>query len=419
MDRHPNRDRPIAPVVALQLLLVSLAAADSQRIIEYDYDGAGNITGVRSELNEGPPDVTEIKPVFVGRESTIAMVATGSNLARASVATAVPGLTISNVSPASTQVRFFVTADETAVIGPAPLTFSTRFGSDVEEILVTERVPIVSTEPSPILLLPDGQAIDVFMVFDRPFETNQTYQLAMRDPAIATVSQATVTLPAGEITATVQVSGLSVGNTDLDITQPANFLAIAIPVIVVDPFQLPAGDLFIGSRPLGVVRNADEAPSGLLTALSPPLGVVTNLPDLPTGAGPSIALSPPLGVVLNQFASIGDLPPGDVQIHSDGLGVSLPPVAVQVAPASLPGDTRETLTITGAGLDLVTDVGFIPEDGISQTQPFVVTPDGTVLSLFIEVTAGAPPGLRQILLLTIDGPVGFSGPNGNLLEITD
>ena len=56
-------------VFALALILclfgaASLLHADSQRIVDYEYDGVGNITGINSVRISGPPDVTALEPFF-------------------------------------------------------------------------------------------------------------------------------------------------------------------------------------------------------------------------------------------------------------------------------------------------------------------------------------------------------------------
>jgi hypothetical protein len=70
----------------LGLLLLVLAltpfavSADTQRILDYQYDAAGNMLSVRANRNLGPPDVTLLSPAFAHKENFAQITATGSNL---------------------------------------------------------------------------------------------------------------------------------------------------------------------------------------------------------------------------------------------------------------------------------------------------------------------------------------------------
>ena len=413
MDRRQRSYPLVISILLLQVFFGAIVHAQSQRVIEYEYDGAGNLIGIRSELNTAPPDVTDISPRFVEINTTTIMVATGTNLSNALVTTTTPGLTIANVQSQNTRVTFAITAGVGAVVGPGSLTFTTRLGSDVEGIRITERVPIISTEPSPIVLEPDGIPVEVTLRFDQPFSTDQTFEIAVRDSTVADVTEQSVTLSTGDTVVTIHVTGLIAGTTTLDIQQPINFLAIAIPVIVVEPTSLPGGDRFVESRPLGILRHTYEPVNGEMTTLSGPIGVLRN--SYEPMSGDNFTYSRSLGVLRTVFES----PVGDRQAFSAVLGVSLPPLAERVTPSTVTVDTLETLTITGIALDAVTDVSFFPSDGISQTAPFSVEPDATQLNIFIDVAIDATPGSRQIILMTNGGPVRFSVVNGEIMEITE
>ena len=276
------------------ITLLSLPVfADSQRIVDYQYDGAGNIVGIRSGRNFGPPDVTQLNPAFVNQGSNIFIEATGVNLFRADVTTAATGISVSNVFSTETKITFILSANETAAFGLAPLTFTTRLGSDTENITVAERTPVISTEPNPIVLAPDGQPVLIKLVFDQPFTTDQTYDLAIRNTSFATVSQASITLLAGETEVSVDVTGLAAGTTALEINQLADFIALAIPVIVNDD-QLPAGTFAFYAKPVGVAAFIDQdvQTNGIFT--SQPIGVAAFIEQQVQTNG--IFTSQPVGV---------------------------------------------------------------------------------------------------------------------------
>lgn len=306
------------------------ALAESQRFIDYDYDGAGNIISVRSGLNLGPPDVINLSPAFIHKESFAFVSATGVNLLKATVATSTPGLNIVNVANISaTEIFIALFAESSANIGPGSLTFSTRLGSDTEIIAIADRTPVISTDPNPILLLPDNQSRQVKLLFDRPFATNQVFDVLIQDTTLASVSEQTITLLTGEREVSINVTGINVGSTSLEINQLSNFLALAIPVIVSDPFQLPPGNFYISSKPLGVSISRFDLPAGNNIIRSKPLHVVRNSFDLP--AGNNKIVSKPFRVLRNSF----DLPAGQNKIISEALGVTIEPVANQMTPTQV------------------------------------------------------------------------------------
>lgn len=408
--------------------------ADSQRIVDYVYDGAGNIISVRSGLNLGPPDVTNLSPAFIHKGSFAFVSATGVNLLQATVSTSTPGLNIINIENISaTEIFIALFADNSVSIGAGFLTFSTRLGSDIETIAIADRTPVISTDPNPILLLPDNQPRQVSLLFDQPFETDQVFDVLIRNTSIASIAEQNITLSAGQRTVSINISGINAGSTSLEINQLSNFLALAIPVIVSDPFQLPPGNFYssskplgitvsrfdlplgnnkISSNPLGVVRSSFDLPVGNNKINSNPLGVVRNSFDLPSGNIRTISSS--LGVVRNSF----DLPTGQNQIISEALGVTLEPVVNQLTPSQVFAGTSNTLTITGAALDTVSSVSFEPGSGITQTAPFSVDLGGAGLTVFIDIASNATTGLRQIILTTAGGNIAFSVAGGNILEIT-
>ena len=410
------------------------ANAESQRFIDYDYDGAGNIISVRSGLNLGPPDVTHLSPAFIHKESFAFVSASGVNLLKATVATTTPGLNIVDVKNISaTEIFVALFAESSAIIGPGSLTFSTRLGSDSEIIAIADRTPVISTDPNPILLLPDNQSRAVKLLFDRPFASDQVFDVLIQDTTLASISEQSITLLTGEREVSINVSGTRVGSTSLEINQLSNFLALAIPVIVSDPFQIPPGNFYISSKPLGVTVSRFDLPAGNNTIRSKPLRVLRNSFDLPSGnnkviskpfrvlrnsfdlpSGNNKIISKPFRVLRNSF----DLPTGQNRIISEALGVTVEPVADQMTPTQVFTGTSNTLTITGSALDSVTAVSFEPGSGIIQIASFSVDPGGTSLTIFIDVAANAAAGLRQIILTTPNGTIAFSVAGGDILEIT-
>jgi len=56
-------------LVIVLMTASSFSLSDSQRIVEYEYDSAGNIAGIRASSNLGPPDVHVLEPAYVNQGS--------------------------------------------------------------------------------------------------------------------------------------------------------------------------------------------------------------------------------------------------------------------------------------------------------------------------------------------------------------
>ena len=415
-------------MLAMLVAITPWASAETQRFIDYDYDAAGNIIGVRSGVNLASPDVITITPAFINKEKISFMSATGSNLFRAEVTTITPGLTISNVlSRSSTQITFILFADATVEIGPAELTFTTRLGSDTENISIAEKTPVISTEPSPIVLAPDNQPREVKLVFEEPYETDQTYQLSTRDETFATVNEEIAVLLAGETEITISMTGLVVGSTELDITQPATFQGLGIPVIVEDS-QLPAGNYAFYTRPVGVSAYVPQEVQTTGPFVSQPVGVgayvqqevQTNGPFVSQPVGVGVYIPQPVqttGPFVSQPVGVGAYIQQEVQ--TDGpfvtqiVGTVLGTFIDQVSPQVVTRGSSTSLVIDGLELDEVSDVAFVPATGITQSGSFTVNLDGTQMTVPIDIDSGATTGTRVIVLTTPAGEQMYS--NGTII----
>ena len=369
------------PVCLLSLFVVLPVLADSQRFIDYQYDGAGNIISVSSNRNLGPPDVTNLSPAFINKESFGTITATGINLAKATVSTSALGVTVISVSNISeTEIEFTLSASTEAEIGDAAVEFTTRLGSDTEMVAVAERTPIISTEPNPILLLAGDQNIVVKMSFDEGFETDQIYDVQITDQSIATVSQSQITLLAGETEVSVSVSAQTIGSTTLEINQLSNFLALGIPVIVIDE-QLPDGSYSAYTKPVGVGVYIEQAANTSGPFVTRPVGVGAYIEQASSTTGPFVAAT---------------------------VGSTYGTAADQVTPPSISQGSTVVLTIDGLELDEVTAISFIPSTGIVQTGTLTVSPDGLQITVPIDVSASATTGHHTVLFTTVTGDKVFT-----------
>ncbi len=442
-------------VVVFSFALLPITAhAQSQSETLFEYDGAGNIVRVITETNDAPPTVSSLTPAFINQEATVSIIAFGNNLVRAEVSTPHPDLIIDRVVATKTSVRFRLSASAEAAIGATTISFTTRLGTATAVMTVAERTPIISTEPNPIVLAPDGVGVSVRLIFDQPFSTDQIYDVAMQDSAIADVGAATITLPAGETVATITATGLLPGSTKLEVNQLSNFLAIAIPVLVVDA-QLPNATNSFYAQPVGVSLSVTPPPyAGTGVFFTPqPLGVSVHLAPPPysgTGTfytphplGVNVYLAPPpysgtgtfytphpLGVSVYleppPYSGTGTF----YTPHPLGVGVYLEPppysgtgtfytpqpvgaayglAVTATTPGAVSAGTSATLTVEGVELDQVTAVDFDLIDGLTITGSIIVNPEGTQMQIPIAVSSSAARNQRVIVFTTPSGDAVFSG----------
>lgn len=383
----------------------SQVIADTQQIVDYQFDSAGNIIGVRAGQNLAPPEVTNLSPPFVNKENFAFVTATGTNLYQATVSLNTAGVTLVDVTNVSdSELKFTLFADDTAITGNVPVTFTTRLGSDVENLAVAERTPVVSTNPNPIILSPNSQTVDVLLTFDQPFAADQVFDVAITDETIASISNQQVTLLTGETEVSTTVTGLVAGSTTLEINQLSNFLALGIPVVVTED-KLPAGNYSFYSKPIAVTAYTEPAlnTTGVFVTQRP-LGVAAYI-EPSINVNGIFATQRPLGVSTYIQPSI----------NVNGIFATQVPLATtygtnieQTSPAIVNRNTSATLTIDGIELDSVSAVSFSPSDGITQTAAFTVTPDGLQMTVSINISGTASTGARAVILTTPAGDQLFS-----------
>ena len=247
------------------------------------------------------------------------------------------------------------------------------------------------------------------------------------DDGIASIPVTTLTLPAGETEVSLTVTGNTVGSTLLEITQA--LLAINIPVIIAEEFDLPAGDASLSSTPLGVLVSRFEPPIGDLSKTSLPLGVTVRsatefipvgplaLTARPLGVtvrsatanalfpeGPLALTARPLGVTVN---GAFELPVGISGFQSDPVGANKPPYLEDRSAEEIGQGETITLVLSGVGLLQVSEIDFSPNTGISRPGGFQVNATGTEITVDLEVAPSTPLGERRIIVRTNSEQVPF------------
>lgn len=231
-------------------------------------------------------NVSSISPGYIRRGETKAFQISGNLLDGAQVAVpANAGLALSNLQTTKTTAAFTLTASAAATLGPKSLTVTNASAPDSSAaalVTVAGAMPQVDVSPAPLSFAADGKPHAFALVLTNADMIDNTINLAMADPTIATVAPASVTIPAGATQTSVTITGLKTGTTALQIASPTLAPASA-PVYIANP--VPGAVVGpVVSRLVGVAMHADQGEF----AVSAPIGVNV--------ANPAVVTSPAVGV---------------------------------------------------------------------------------------------------------------------------
>ena len=218
-------------------------------------------------------------------------------------------------------------------------------------------------------------------------------------------------------TTIVNVSAQNIGGASLEITQGITSFIQNLPIFV-QADKLPIGNYLGISRPVGIVASIEQPGStsvGSLTAssfVSPVIGLTAQIlqPEL---SAESDIVSSSIGVVAHieqaGSSSQGSFVSNSTGVIFDGL------VITQVLPALIEQSGNATLTIIGQGLNAVTAISILPPDdfgelppipgapAITQNGSLVISPDGSQLTVPIDVPNNLLSGIYRIVVTTVDG----------------
>ena len=362
----------------LSSLVAITASADSRRVIEYGYDGAGNVISIDSSLSTNPPVINNLAPNAIRIGKTITVVATGTDLKNAQISSDDPeNLIVAGVSTTETEVSFQLTALDGAAISMHDLTFATSLGSTVVQMDVQPRAPVLRVAPIPLILSNTGTPRTLDIRLSGPDIFDNTITLIVENPGIVSASTASAFIPAGQTTPTqpVTLSGLTEGSTRVSInsTTLQNFdLTATVSADFVQP-------------PEGTQVHAYAAQLGVeLTPL-----VVT--PDL-AERGPIVAQLQ----VVKETDPVADV--NNRTVVTQPLSLVIGSVFESLSPSSIRADTGPvSLVISGQGLDSVDQVTVSPADGVT-LGALSVSGDGQQVTVPVTVDSGVVLSERRVSL---------------------
>ncbi len=464
----PGFTRPVLrlaalPVLPALMLLTAFAGTESydydaadrlQRVIDeqqrsttYHMDAADNLLSVDGGDRAAAPVITSVAPAGLRRGQARSFTITGRNLGFVSVAAAVAGLSVSNLKRSATHISFSLHAGADTPLGPQSLVLKDAAGSLSAAVMVSPALPLLTAEPAPLALPPDGSARQLTLRLSAPDNLDHLVSLRSLEPAIASVGVSTATIPAGQTQVRVPVTGKSAGTTIL-LLSSAELTGISLPVFLTGEFR---GLSTSHAAPVGVVRP--QAPSVVhrpAGANSGALGIVRG--TALTGLRPAALMRGTEGVLtidgmaLQRELSLSVLPAaglsfGTPVVADDGRSLSVPfVVAVDASLAerelrvqsgstllpwtdtrrarlnismgvpevesvrpyyAMPGQTL-SLVVGGRRFDDASSVRFTPPDGLTVEAPSVNSA-GTELSLRVQVAPEARAGTRVVTVTTRGG----------------
>jgi hypothetical protein len=221
--------------------------------------------------------VTSFSPSDLRRTQTQNFQISGSSLSGAQVS--VPpglGLTLSNLQTSASSASFDLTASSSATLGVQTLTLTNPLvanGFAALSLNILDALPRIDTSTIPSAVNPDGVVYVYLLSLTHADTVSNTFNLSTLDPAIVSVSPSTVTIPAGALSAPINITGLQLGLTLLNISS-SRLAAISK--------QIYAASLVTGST-VGPVLSAPVGVSAPFSIANLPSGTVVPVASVPVG----------------------------------------------------------------------------------------------------------------------------------------
>ena len=228
--------------------------------------------------------------------------------------------------------------------------------------------PVVSFEPTPIALPPDGKPHGVTLRLSKADFVDHTINLSVSDGSKASVSPMSLVIAAGQTTATVYITPLQQSTVSLR-AQSATLGDSSVPLFITVDFR------------------------GINTSYALPVGVFVQGGPAPGVEARVTVLQGPVGVGVG--AVLGDVSPG-----------------------GWPVGTTQSFEIHGIAIPGGSQVEFMPATGLS-VGPILASPDGSMLSFPVTAAVDAEPGSRRVVVHDNNGTLlTFADPRKAIVGLT-
>ncbi len=423
----------------------------ANKLTEYEYDAAGNIRAVRTDGVAQPPTVSAIAPTALRRGSSSRVTLTGTQLATAALTADDAELSISKVSRTATSLSFDLAVSPLAGLGTSLLRLSSVAGTASIALQIRPALPVPTVAPLPIAISPSAGAAGFDLTLDHVDDESHQFALTVQREDIATVSPASLSITAGQLSARFSVRGLKGGNTELRLVSPTLGL-LQVPIFVtINPEGISTaraalvgvelaqtaqpqptfatllgaplvgvtlgGSPWLDTQPRYLSQGATQTltilgeglPADLSASIDPALGLsLGSLSVSPDGRQASL----PVTVAANAATGLRSLTlqSGGVTLRpavlgADDIDIVLPrPQILSVSPITLTaGSTVSEFVIRGRHLQDVTAVEVRGGAGLRLGSTLTLSPDGNSLTVGLQVLASAAPGPRVIVLSSPSG----------------
>ncbi len=224
---------------------------------------------------------------------------------------------------------------------------SPYLSNSVNLSVVLPTPPVITLEPTPLALPPDSLPHEIVLRLSKADYKDNTLSLSMADAAKASVSPASLTIPAGQTSTRLTVTPRAVGTTSL--TASASGLAtVSIPVYVTTDF------------------------AGVSTGFAAPVGVL-----------------------------VGSATPEPVSVQTTvthaNVGVTVGAALTGIMPRGMALGSSRTFTVAGVGLPADAQVSVVPNAGVTISGVDVAA-DGRSLQFTLSADANAAVGPRRIVV---------------------
>ena len=347
----------------------------SREVIQYTYDDVGNIVGVTKDILQAPPTITAIVPGTLRIGSTIQFTLTGTNLANAKITTDDRWLVVDATRSTNDQVVIDLTAREGTVEGNHTLIASPSLGSATVELTVKPQLPQLLIAPVPVVVS-QGESMPLYIDLKIADVKPHTFTVSIADSVMATLSRSSLTIAAGEKTASspIILSGIAFGITTVTASAP-DYGTFSLTVFVVPNARLPVGVNRFYSPPLGMLLQTPPEPPAIVTR-----GPFRDELRLRKGKG--------------DFTEINQLSP----IVSPHIRVVKGSGILRVSPLSLLADSSPTeLVVHGIALSTVDSLSIVPSDDLI-IGDIRVDADGSAVRVPVTVGPDVVLGQRQLVL---------------------
>ncbi|GAB2190511.1 hypothetical protein MAH1_21190 [Sessilibacter sp. MAH1] len=378
-------------LIFLFALISPAVFAQTEEVIEYRYDGSGNIIEVFTQGQSGAPVIDTLSPFFVNLGDSVFVSATGENLLSVSVETETLGVSISNVDSDFDRLSFLISANTLAEIGQITLTISNKLGAITSEFTVAGRAPEVRVSPSPIVLLPNSTPKNFQFSFSEQRPASEIFSVDIDDSNVAFSSVQDFSLASDSQLIDIPIAGQSTGNTSLFIESTENLFSFSFPIFVSQSFADYLSQFEVDSPEFRDLTTDN--------ILSRPVGVNLSIMNEVLGPQVGVNLGPTNSVLGLQVGVLGS---DFNNFFGPSLEIILGSLLNDTADITLPRGQQSTFVITGVGLQDIADITFSPATGIT-LDGFSVGSQGRELTITVTIAANIGRAQSSINLQSFTG----------------